>query len=70
MSESAVKTLSELQQDQGHNHSTGESVPVPDHFLGEELIPGTQPVSNWLVQRNERGLWSFTVIVFILTVLS
>ena len=43
MSESTVQTILELWQAWCHDHCPGEPVPVPNHPLGEEPFPNTQP---------------------------
>lgn len=40
--------LLELWQAQCHEYCRGESVPVPDHTLGEEPLPNTQPEPSLL----------------------
>lgn len=43
MSESIVQALFEIQQAWCRDHDPGEPVPVPDHPLGGEPSPDTQP---------------------------
>ena len=42
-SENFVQTLLELYQAQCHDHFPREALPQPNHLLGEESFPNTQP---------------------------